>query len=253
MPTKAPKVSSKATTTTMVYDKIRADILAGRLEPGAKVRIEQLGQTYATSQSPIREALNRLASEGLVHREEQRGFFITPVSAEILRDLVDTRCWVEERALRQSIANRTPEWEEGLIVALHWLSRFPRYLNPEHTLLNPEWEKRHRIFHQSLISACGSPILLQLCQDLRDRSDRYRIIAETAQPVVLESRPDDHRAIADAALEGNADLAVDQLVRHYHRTLELIESHFLAPLSDARKPPSARSSPRARKASARKG
>ena len=72
---------------------------------------------------------------------------MAPISADDLRELIKTRCWVEAIALRESIAARTPEWEEGLVLALHRLSRVPRSLNSESFATNPEWERLHRAFH----------------------------------------------------------------------------------------------------------
>ena len=100
----------------------------GVLESESKLRVEWVVSRYGAGASPVREALNRLASEGLLGRHDQRGFFIMPVSAEELEELTRTRCWLEERALRESIANRTGEWEEQLVLALHRLARAQRRL-----------------------------------------------------------------------------------------------------------------------------
>ena len=99
------------------------DLLDGVLEAESKLRVEWVVSKYGAGASPVREALNRLASEGLLGRHDQRGFFIMPVSASELEELTRTRCWLEERALRESIAHRTAEWEEQLVLALHRLGR----------------------------------------------------------------------------------------------------------------------------------
>ena len=73
---------------TTVYQELRADLLAGRLKPGEKLRAEALGQRFSIASSPIREALNRLVSEGFVLLEDQKGFRVAPVSESELRELV---------------------------------------------------------------------------------------------------------------------------------------------------------------------
>ncbi len=206
-----------------IHTHLRADILTGMLKPGNKIRIEDLAARYKISHIPIREALSGLVTEGLVNREERRGFFVTAFTIDMLEELVRTRCWLEERALTESIANRTVEWEEQLVLALHWLTRTERYSDAGRTVLNQEWESRHKHFHHVLISACRSSLLLRYCQEIRDRVDSYRFITESDDPHPLEPRPEDeHAAIADAALAGDTATAVSLLIAHYQRTFETI-------------------------------
>lgn len=211
---------------TRLRATLRGDILTGKLRPGTKVNIEDLADRYETSHIPIREALIGLVSEGLVKREERRGFFVAAFTTEVLEELIKTRCWLEERALSESIANRTVEWEENLVLALHWLSRTDRYVDATRQQLNPAWDERHKHFHQVLISACGSSLLLRYCQEIRDRVDSYRFITESANPAPFEARPDEHRLIAEAALAGDTNSAVELLLKHYRQTLEIITSTF---------------------------
>ena len=120
-----------ATRATNLYDQLRADLLGGELEPGAKLAIEALAERYQVSATPLREALNRLVSDGLVDRREQRGFVVAGISLQDLAEITQTRCWLEERALRESIAARTTAWEEALVLAHHRLARTPRSLSDD--------------------------------------------------------------------------------------------------------------------------
>ena len=103
-----------STQTINVYDKLREDLLSGRLEPGRKLQMRFLTEAYQVGQTPLREALNRLTAEGLVDSHEQRGFYVTQISRSELEELTKTRCWVESLALRQAMAASTPQWEEAL-------------------------------------------------------------------------------------------------------------------------------------------
>ncbi|MBL4908219.1 MAG: GntR family transcriptional regulator, partial [Sneathiella sp.] len=89
-------VNTSSTLATSVYDRIRQDILTGVLTPNKKLRTDELRELYDAGNSPIREALNRLSSDGFVVREEQRGFHVAAVSRTELQELVKTRCWIEE-------------------------------------------------------------------------------------------------------------------------------------------------------------
>src|SRR5579871_5235850 len=94
-----------------VYDRLRADVLGGALAPSRKLSMRFLMDAYATGQTPLREALNRLVSDGLVESRDQRGFFVAGVSRAELVELTKTRCWLESLALRESMAHASAEWE----------------------------------------------------------------------------------------------------------------------------------------------
>lgn len=215
--------NSPATTATAVYQRIKDDILDGRLAPGLKLRIEFVSSRYGTGSSPIREALNRLSSEGIVVRHEQRGFCVAPISLDELREITKTRCWLETIALRETLANPTPQWEDALVVAYHRLSRTDRFLMDAESTLNPAWEEQHSIFHEALIANCGSSILRRYCRDLRDQSYRYRILAAPPRPPGGEVQ---HRAIFESAIARDVERAVELLNAHYRITERIVEEHF---------------------------
>lgn len=226
----APKSSAdtvaKPLLTTLastVYERLRDDILAGALAPGSKLRIEYLADRYETGTSPLREALNRLLADGLVRREEQRGFFVAPVSPEELTEFTKTRCWVEDIALRESIAHGGDDWEERIIITSHRLLRVPRSLKPGTYESNPEWERRHVLFHQALLSACGSRPLLAFCDQLQQLTFRYRQLA-AAKSYPRHDEQGEHEAVVTATLARDAELATRLLTDHYRHTTAVILS-----------------------------
>jgi len=210
-----------ATRASSVYDRLQDDILTGKLAPGRKLRLKELIETYNTGNSPLREALNRLSANGMVVREENRGFRVSPAHTEELIELTRTRCWLEEIALRESIAHGDVAWEERIVLAYHWLSRAASSQEKTKQPTSPEWEEHHREFHLALISACNSSILIEFCSQLQKRTVRYRNLAE-----VVEYRDrhelEEHKDLQEAALARNADLAVELLTRHYTVTSEIV-------------------------------
>ena len=98
------------TLASSVYSTLKGDIITGKLKPGHKLRLQVLKKDYNVGNSPLREALNRLSANGMVMREENKGFKVSTASAEELQELVRTRCWLEETALRESIKNGTDEY-----------------------------------------------------------------------------------------------------------------------------------------------
>jgi GntR family carbon starvation induced transcriptional regulator len=211
-----------ATLASSVYDRLLEDILNGTLEPGLKLRLQVLKKQYEVGNSPIREALNRLSVNGLVVREENKGFRVAPASEDELKELILTRCWLEEIALRESIGNGDDLWEERVVLAFHRLSRFSNSSGDKATIAG-EWEQRHREYHLALLDACGSSILLDYCAQLHEKTLRYRNLA-----AVMEWRErhelEEHKAIQEAVLNRDADLAVKLVKAHFEITEEIVLS-----------------------------
>jgi DNA-binding GntR family transcriptional regulator len=214
-------VNGAATRATNLYDRLRCDLLGGVLEPGSKLAIEALAERYEASQTPLREALNRLVADGLVERREQRGFVVAGISEADLAEITKTRCWLEEIALRESIAGRTTAWEEALVLAHHRLARTPRSLSESRFEDNPEWEPLHRAFHRALIAGCGSRWLLNFCEQLADQHHRYRRLS-APRAFAKRGVKTEHQQLLEAAIEGRADDAVALLKAHFQRTAKII-------------------------------
>jgi GntR family carbon starvation induced transcriptional regulator len=231
--------TSKETLTTQVYLQLRQDILAGLLPPGGKLRIEELSRNYGSGSSPVREALHLLASEGLVERLEQRGFRVRPVSEEDFLDLLQMRCWMEERALRDSIARGGDDWEEAIVLSFYRLERVNRSEEQGPGHFDAEWERRHKGFHMALLAAASSPTLIRYCEQLYDLNIRYRQIA--MQISVSERVPRfEHEAIMEATLAHDADTASQRLVSHYSLTADYLRKALFPaparPAGDTRQP-----------------
>ena len=214
-------LNGAATRATSLYDQLRADLLGGELEPASKLAIEALAERYATSATPLREALNRLVSDGLVERREQRGFVVAGISEQDLAEITQARCWLEAIALRESMAARSTAWEEALVLAHHRLARTPRSLSDSQFEDNPDWEPLHRAFHRALISGCGSRWLLSFCEQLADQHHRYRRLSAPRAFAKREVKSE-HQQLLEAALAGRADEAVALLCQHFERTARII-------------------------------
>lgn len=203
--------------TRRAYFRLKEDIISGSLQPGRKLKIEELRRHYDVGTSPIREALSLLTSDHLVERIDQRGFRVAPVSEQEFAELLKTRCWLEALALRESIAKGSAVWEESVVLANYRLSRIPRSESAEEFIANQAWEIAHKQFHMALIAECGSSIMLKFCDQLYDQNIRYRQLSgKSAYP--KRDVAEEHNAICDAVLARDADKAADLLVEHYQKT-----------------------------------
>jgi GntR family carbon starvation induced transcriptional regulator len=146
----------------------------------------------------------------------------TPARGIVVR-VLDKTDLVEDAG--ESIKNRTDAWEDEIVRSLHRLTRTPRFVPGEDKRPNPDWEANHHQFHRALLANCDARILLDVCQDLRDKSDRYRHVASIA-PQARTNYDEEHTRIAHAAINGEVDIATDLLVRHYQKTLTVVEEYF---------------------------
>lgn len=212
------------TRASAVYDALRTDILHGDLKPDEKLKVDAMGARYGVGASPVREALNRLSAEGLVARNDQRGFSVAALLWDDLTVLTNTRCQLETIALAESIAARNAAWEDALALLVHRLSRTPRSLATSHYVPNPEWEALHRQFHVQLLANCPSRWLRDFCATLSTEAYRYRQLAASRN---FSSRNEhtEHLALFHAAIEGRADVAVQLLLEHYRRTSKSVSEN----------------------------
>jgi GntR family carbon starvation induced transcriptional regulator len=193
---------------------LRDDILAGRMAPGSKLNLDELRAGFGVSLSPLREALSRLAAEGFVTSEEQRGYRVAPVSADNLREVLRLRSELEVLAITESIRNGDNAWEARVVSSYYLLSKLDDTTRRMQNL--QEWERLHRQFHETLSSACGMPMLVQFCEQLHDKFDRYRRIFLHNRPAD-ERVPKEHTALMQAALARDEKAATEIVREHVGR------------------------------------
>lgn len=199
------------------YRRIRADIVFGRLAPASRLRLEGLRDAYGTSISTLREILNRLSSEGLVVAEGQRGFEVAPVSVENLREIAALRLLLEGHALEQSFAAGDVEWEARVVAAHHKLASMERRLRDGDQSQTGLWKRYDWEFHQALISACGSRVLMDTHAAVFDKYLRYQMIALSFRGDIAA---EEHRIMLDSALAKDAARALAVLTRHVEGGVE---------------------------------
>jgi DNA-binding GntR family transcriptional regulator len=189
------------------YQRIRSDIIFGVLTPSGRLKLDSMKEDYGVSVSTLREILNRLASEGFVVAEGQRGFEVAPVSIQNLRELAQLRILLEHHAMTESFRAGDMEWEGRVVSAHHKLAATERVILSEGD--DPELRKRYDSeFHQALISSCGSRELMQTHAVVFDKYFRYALQYRGSATV------EQHRALLECALERDAERARKILVDH---------------------------------------
>jgi GntR family transcriptional regulator, carbon starvation induced regulator len=201
----------KETLSSRVSAQLRDDILRGQLAPGSKINLDRLRERFDISISPLREAVSRLAADGLVEFEDQRGYRVAPVSIENLVEITRLRAEFEVFALKASIENGDLEWESSIVRTQYVLAQTTRDRTDPDSI--EAWETAHANFHLAMIEGCGLPLLLSFCQILRNQNNRYRYLF-LRDDISNRDTIIDHRQIANATTARDAGQACQLLHEH---------------------------------------
>lgn len=218
--------TSKQTRAGAVYDAIRAEVLAARIPPGTKMRLADYGERFDVSLAVVREAMGRLAGQGLLQANPQRGFSTLSLTVEDLLELTRARIVVETATLRESIARGDLSWESAVVAAHHRLAATPEVA--EGGEINDEFAVAHRDFHVVLLAGSGNSHLERVASSLRDRSMLYQhwsyyLGEDPTRDVACE-----HRQLAELAVSRHCDAAVEALESHIQRTTDPLVAYIRA-------------------------
>ncbi len=205
-----------ATRTGEVFDALRSELLDGVLAPGQKLRMVELADRFRVSQSVVREALTRLAEQGLAVATPQRGFRVRELSVQDITDLTESRVQIESAALRLAIERGDVRWETDVLSTHHILERTP--VTRDDGRVNEEWAVHHREFHRALLAGCGNARLAAVAQSLRDSAELYRrwywvLTDHQDRDIAAE-----HRRLKEFVLARDTDDAIEVLTEHIERT-----------------------------------
>ncbi len=224
-PKLAPNLSSTKLAGTgpvvpRLTEALRIEISLGALEPGARLKIDQIRKKYDISAASVREALSILTGEEFVTSIDQRGFVVTAYQGERLTDLTRVRAELECIAFGWSVENADTDWRANVVARHFALSEAETKLGQDPFAHALEWDQRNFDFHMALAGACGSNRLIALITNHYDLTRRYRLIGlarGTDYSLLGESRHQsarEHADLKDAALAG--DTAAGQAIIRKH-------------------------------------
>jgi DNA-binding GntR family transcriptional regulator len=211
-----------------VHDELRSDILSGRFQPGERLKFAQLQEAYGASASTAREALTRLAQQGLVVSKPQSGFSVWPLSLPDLLELTVLRKDVEGLALRYAIENGDLSWQAELVAAHHVLEQTPQFERGStgDSVVRNDWVAAHKRFHETLLRGCGSARLFDFASSLRSSIDLY---LRWSCPAGIPGDRDvaqEHREILDAVVARDTTRALAALSSHIQGTTDVLLASF---------------------------
>jgi DNA-binding GntR family transcriptional regulator len=209
-----------STRASVVLQRLRSDVLNGRLEPGSKLGFAELGARYDVSSGVLREVLPRLVEQGLATSEAQLGFRVVDVSVDQLTQLTDARVAIETIVIREAVDHGDISWEAGVVAKHHTLERIGRAdPGPE---IPEEWLVAHEAFHLAILEGCGNSYLYEVAARLRSISVVYRCWSTPESHRTHRDIDAEHRAIMEAVVARDAHLAISLSERHIRLTTELL-------------------------------
>jgi DNA-binding GntR family transcriptional regulator len=204
-----------------VHAQLKEQIELGELPPGAPLSELSLVARTGASRTPVREALRRLAAEGLVDLAPRLGARVSRVSAQSVRDLFEFRQLLEPVAIRQATGTAAADPAVRQVFA-DMRADFARIQaqagSPERSRAFYELADR---FDWAIIDATRNEHLRRTIADLRPHTARLRNLSHL-DPQRTEVSVAEHLAISDALLAGDADAAASRIAEHLAESLRTI-------------------------------
>ncbi|MFB6617856.1 GntR family transcriptional regulator [Streptomyces sp. NPDC056367] len=215
MPAPVTTAVAPATAAERVYQHVKQGVLDRRYEGGSLLTEGELAEAVGVSRTPVREALLRLETEGLLKLYPKKGALVLPVSAQEINDVLETRLLIEEFTVRRAVPA-----PPGLLDRLAGLIEEQRRYAAAGDL--PAMTAADRAFHAEIVAATGNQILGRLYDQLRDRQLRMGVAVLHAHPERVERTLAEHTEILDALRAGDADTAAAAVRGHIGRVEALV-------------------------------
>jgi len=205
-----PHSEATSTSKSRIYTRVRRSIIVGHRNPGERLDLEALAQSYGTSVTPVRDALQMLSQEGLVTIKPRSGYFVTHVTLKQLRDILELREILEIASIERAAARITDEQLEQL-----------EHVHAGYTGEDDESYERYmeenRRFHCLIAEASGNSELAETLGRLHDRLIRFMVLCRVGE--TLERR---HALAVEALRTRDVATACQAILDEINETHETI-------------------------------
>lgn len=210
--------------TERVYRQLRSALIAGEIPPGSRLVESTLAREMSVSRTPAREALHKLALEGLLCSIPRAGYIVAEMSDYDIQDLFKTRMAIEQLVARWAQENITPEELQALEINLQ---------KTDQAIKTGRTEKMMELdteFHLIIYRACRSKALYYICQRLSDHTLKYRIACIHITDIARRARQGHHQILQ--ALREKKPKILDRAIEVH---LKQVQKDILAHLTKTRR------------------
>ena len=206
-----------------VYAALRDDIVSLALKPGSQVNEKAIALAHGVSRTPVREAILRLAGEGLIDIVSKAGTYVSRIRLSALAETIVVRKALEEVTVRAAVAHATESQIIGLRAVL------ARQAEAMAAGDQAAFHLADEAFHEAIARAGGFPGIWTLVQNVKLQVDRYRRLT-LPQPGRMALVIREHTAVLDAIEKRGAEAAAEAMGRHIAGlNLNLGEIHRINP------------------------
>jgi len=202
-------------------EQLRDTIIRGVYQPGQRLKQQELARSLGCSPVPVREALHRLAAEGFVVIDPQRGARVADFNSRELEEIYEVRTLLEGRAAERAAERMTPETARRLRAILDKME------TPD--VAPVDWVRLNWEFHDGLYASAEQEFLRKTISNLRRSMEPY-LRLDIAQVRNYAAGRREHRAILQACVRKDAKLAARHTIAHLRRTaqglIEYVQSHW---------------------------
>lgn len=211
-----PTVKKAVTAAQKAYDEIKRRITDGALAEGAPIRQDEIAQAIGVSKIPVREALSRLESEGLVVLTPNAGATVATLTIGDYIEMLDMRLALECRALELAVPNMA---SSDIMKARQLLSAYDQAMTQE------DWSDLNMRFHACLYAPANRPRLVAMIRSVQDHMGR--MLRLRVSGVAGHGRSHlEHIDILEACEQGDTVKAVALLRKHIEQTQREVQGSF---------------------------
>ncbi|MEG6510052.1 GntR family transcriptional regulator [Methyloligella sp. 2.7D] len=202
---------------------LEEDILFGRIKPGERIDEVSVSHQYNVSRTPVREALNSLASGGLVDVRPRQGVFVAEFTIEKLIEMFEVMAGLEGFCVRLAARRATPEEIEAIIKCNEEVNALAREGN------SMGFFEKNNELHGLFYRASGNETLIEMTLATQRKVAPYRRYA-TYHKERMQNSIGEHQAVIDAIMAHDED-AADRLMREHLSLLAVGFSDLVAALA----------------------
>lgn len=220
------KNATKATLSERIYDQIRRDIITNQLKPGEKNNIRELCDRYHASETPIRLALNRLASENIIDHFPRQGMRVKKMNIDLCEETFDARIMMECYYLSNVVMtlnvneSMRSAFRENVENNLKAVERLDNNSSLDDYLNNYRYDTE---FHHLIIKCTGNKLLMDLYQFLNPFLYINYVYSKQSKERLLAGIQE-HELILQALLDGDEEQAKQSLITHLTNSKQVITS-----------------------------
>lgn len=211
---KTLELSTTQTLPSLVYNKLKEAILNGVFTPGQMLRQDEVSMKLGVSRSPLREALPRLQSDGIVVLHPRRGYAVASLDPKQITEVFDLRCLLETELARRSIENRT---EADIATVYGIASQMSKESENIEVDDIARWFDLNMQFHQALLTPSNYPHHLKALEHTRTLIESY-IRTEARLTGDLEEAQKEHHQLAQAFVMGDINTFIRITRQHSEHT-----------------------------------